>query len=107
MVSIQPSAPNSFFSWSPRFVAPYVALRNAALVKTKESVELLRSSDLMALLDSEDWFKNNLRMAPRQLAQLRGCGGTISAITGGIRKSMEAGAAGHLLAKNCSFDVIN
>lgn len=36
---------------------------NAALVRAKESVELMRPSDLTALLDSEDWFKNNMRMA--------------------------------------------
>jgi len=36
---------------------------NAALVRAKESVELMRPSELIALLDSEDWFKNNLKMA--------------------------------------------
>ncbi|CAK9009081.1 unnamed protein product [Durusdinium trenchii] len=35
----------------------------AALVRAKESVELFRPSDLTALLDSEDWVRNNLRMA--------------------------------------------
>lgn len=38
-------------------------LRNAALVRVKETVELKRASDLMALLDSEDWIRIHLRMA--------------------------------------------
>ena len=38
-------------------------LSTAALVRVKESVELTRAADLMALLDSEDWIRIHLRMA--------------------------------------------